>query len=198
MYWLVLVTASNIPTSFAGCRHAAFTSLSVQQSSRGLVPPLLDGGGPFRKKIRATITITHTTLHYSRYDSLVAGIAEISLGASLGVLWSEYAILTTACGPSNLSDGLERFCYQVVIVAAGVCLLLRILGKDICSTVSDEVPLENTTLWQVRWAEWLNLLAVVGALVALGSQIYNGTTMDGLSGINTEMCRSMQDFRQLY
>mmetsp|Transcript_7520 Transcript_7520/g.18524 ORF Transcript_7520/g.18524 Transcript_7520/m.18524 type:complete len:203 (+) Transcript_7520:208-816(+) len=58
----------------------------------------------------------HTTLFdsYRPYDNLFSGLAEISLGCSIGVLWSEISIALTGCGPSNLSDTLERICYLSV------------------------------------------------------------------------------------
>lgn len=109
-------------------------------------------------------TMTHlslptTKLYYSRYDSLVAGIAEISLGTSLGVLWSEFAVITTGCGPIQFSDGLERVCYQAVIVFAGLSIFTRIAFQQnllswVQNTFGDLVE-EPFTYYQVQWAEWL-------------------------------------------
>lgn len=134
-------------------------------------------------------------LWYSRYDNLVAGIAEISMGTSIGVLWSEFAVLTTGCGPLQLSDALERFCYQAVLVAAGLALFFRIAtGKDAVSLTQDVYgELQDFTLVQVRAAEWLLLLAVLGAFAALASQMMSGQQMDGMSGINVQMCRAIRD-----
>lgn len=44
----------------------------------------------------------------------------------------------------------------------------------------------------VNLVENLSLLAVGGAFVALAAQSMNGEQMDGLSGINVEMCRAIQ------
>lgn len=134
-------------------------------------------------------------LWYSRYDNLVSGIAEISVGTSIGVLWSEYAILVTGCGPLNLSDGLERFCYQAVICAAGLIIFTRIVTqKDLTALCQDFYgELQEFTLIQVRAAEWLSLLAVLGAFVALGSQMWSGQQMNGLTGIDVQMCRAIRD-----
>lgn len=131
----------------------------------------------------------------SQYDNLVSGIAEISLGTSLGVLWSEYAILTTGCGPMNLSDGLERFCYQAVITFAGVLLFSRILTQKDAVTLSTDYfgDMEDLTLYQVKAAEVLAYTAVLGAFVALGSQMTSGVDMDGLSGIDVQMCRAIRE-----
>jgi len=157
----------------------------------------------FQSDATATVTAAPPTvlarrqshLSYSRYDNLVAGIAEISLGTSFGVLWSEYAVLTTGCGPLHLSDGLERFCYQALIVAAGFVLFTRIVTQKDLVSLSQDVygELQEFTLIQVRAAEWLSLLAVLGAFVALASQMYNGEQMDGLSGIDVQMCRAIRD-----
>jgi len=141
-----------------------------------------------------TQSVSFTALHVSsRYDNLVSGIAEISLGTSIGVLWSEYAILTTGCGPLNISDGLERFCYQAVITFAGLLLFTRITtGKNAETLCTDTCGyLEDLTLLQVRAAEILNALVVLGAFVALGAQAMNGADMDGLSGIDVDMCRAI-------
>jgi len=107
------------------------------------------------KTTRRRISST-TVLEYSLNDNLVSGIAEVSIGLSLGVLFSEYAILTTGCGPASLSDSLERLCYQGTIIVAGAIIFTRITtgGKDLV-LISEYVygDLEEFTLLQVRWAE---------------------------------------------
>lgn len=152
----------------------------------------------------ATTSRTSTALAYqpSRYDSLVSGIAEISLGASLCVLWSEYSVITTGCGPLDLSDFLERLCYQADITCAGLYLFSRIaFGRNVATILIEEepfgYPLQGLTLLQVTWAEWLAFGSIVGAFLALSFQVANGAAMDGLSGIDVEMCRNMRDFRNL-
>ena len=140
-----------------------------------------------------------TSLCFARHDNLVSGLAEISIGFSLGVLWSEFAVITTACGPLNFSDTLERICYQGVILTAGLSLFTKIVTmgqQDLTTYVCDEYfggTLTDATVIQVRAAEWLAIVAVVGAFVSLGSQIAHGEQMDGLSGINTELCRAVRD-----
>jgi len=135
-------------------------------------------------------------LRYTRYDSLVSGIAEINMGISIGVLMSEWSILTTGCGPTGMSDFLERSCYQGVIVASGLILFSRITtGRD-SATISEDYfgPLEEFTLVQVRFSEVLTLLSVVGAFVALAFQVKSGTRIDGLSGIDINMCKLMMGY----
>jgi hypothetical protein len=174
-------------------------------SPQKTTPPM----GTTRRLPRTTTSPTHssttsTALAYqaTRYDSLVSGIAEISLGASLCVLWSEYSVITTGCGPLDLSDFLERFCYQADITCAGLYLFSRIaFGRNVATLLIDEesfgYPLQGLTLLQVTWAEWLAFGSIVGAFLALSFQVANGAAMDGLSGIDVEMCRNMRDFRNL-
>ena len=143
-----------------------------------------------------------TALYSTKYDRLVSGIAEISLGASLCVLWSEYSVITTGCGPLDLSDFLERVCYQVDIVSGGIFLFSRIgFSRDVTTILQEDKPfgyaLQDLTLIQVKWAERLAYVSVLGAVIALTSQVENGSQMDGLSGINIELCRSTRDFSKL-
>ncbi|CAJ1931129.1 unnamed protein product [Cylindrotheca closterium] len=142
-------------------------------------------------------TLRKSSCLYSRpQDNLVSGIAEIGIGFALGVLWSEFFIAFTGCGPTNFSDTLERICYQGVIVLAGVALFNRIVtgGKDLEKSAEDVFgPLESFTLIQVQIAEYSSALAVVGAFVALGFQYSRGADIDGLSGIDVAMCRAIRD-----
>ena len=167
---------------------------------------------------------------YRPYDNLFSGLAEISLGCSIGVLWSEISIALTGCGPSNLSDSLERICYQGLIVFAGVGLFNRVVStatsflingggesspsssdssgpsssivneflspsNSLTSLVEEQYgPLQSTTTIQIQAAEFLSVLAVFGSVLVLGVQYYvRGTTMDGLSGIDVDLCRAIQD-----
>lgn len=143
-------------------------------------------------------TIDHTSRLYAArpQDNLVAGIAEIGFAFSLGVLWSEYSVALTGCGPTNFSDTLERICYQGVIVFAGVALFNRIVKGTNLAVSSEEFfgPLEEFTLVQVRISEWASALAVVGAFLALAFQYSRGAHMDGMSGIDESMCRALSNF----
>ena len=118
------------------------------------------------------------------------------MGFSIGVLYSEYFIITTGCGPPNFGDTLERICYQGVIVFAGLALFNRIVTL-FASGLDDTVenlygPLQTSTLWQGRGAEYLSALAVIGAVVALQVQYSKGSVMDGLSGIDINWCRAVR------
>jgi len=144
-----------------------------------------------------------------RADNLVSGLAEVSFGFSLGVLFSELSILQTGCGPSNFSDTLERICYQGVILFAGLALFNRIVNTNINNYFNDNASdrttdlsmaaenyfgtLEEFTLWQVRVSEWTSGVAVVGAFVSLCVQEGRGVNIDGLSGIDVDMCRAILD-----
>uniref|UniRef100_A0A7S2XLY7 Uncharacterized protein n=1 Tax=Attheya septentrionalis TaxID=420275 RepID=A0A7S2XLY7_9STRA len=154
-----------------------------------------DGNLFLAKNTRLT---TPSQLKLTRYDNLVSGVAEISMGTALGVLWSEYAILTTGCGPVDLSDGLERFCFQAVIAFGAIMIFSRIIfSKDLEAVTQNyfDYTLEDSTMIQVRWAEWLTLVSILGAFVALFVQFSMGANMDGMSGIDVGMCRALQELR---
>ena len=102
----------------------------------------------------------------------------------------------TGCGPLNFSDTLERISYQGVIVFAGLALFNRIVTQfnfSLGETINDQFgPLQKSTLLQVNVAEFLSAIAVVGAIVALEVQSNKGVSMDGLSGIDINMCRAIR------
>mmetsp|Transcript_6386 Transcript_6386/g.13836 ORF Transcript_6386/g.13836 Transcript_6386/m.13836 type:complete len:265 (-) Transcript_6386:109-903(-) len=139
--------------------------------------------------------------------------------SSIGALWSEYTVFLTGCGPSSLPDSIERGCYFGVLVLAGLSLILRIvtfgdndLSTFACSIIfkattnnhdsknadAEEKYLnEELTLLQWRIMEWSSLLAVLGAFVSLAVQIFRGEQLDGMSGINVDMCRALRDMDSL-
>jgi hypothetical protein len=122
-------------------------------------------------------TITHLT-HLT-----VTTTGMISLIGSLGTLWSEYSVILTGCGPPQLADVFERGCYLSTLGLAGLSVFLRIItGEGIGS---------NNKL--LRTAETMSLFAAFAAFVVLGAQEYKGEQMDGLSGINVDMCRALQE-----
>lgn len=137
--------------------------------------------------------------HASSQNTLVTGIADVGSVCSLCVLWSEFSIVTTGCGPYELPDWLERFSYQGVIAVAGAVVFNRIVtGNELGNTTKSTLgSLDKTSMWKVRAAEWLSLLSTIGAFVALGIQYAVGTNMDGLSGIDVDMCRSMQEMQDV-
>lgn len=130
--------------------------------------------------------------------TLISTVSILGLGSSLGTLWSEYAVITTGCGPMQLSDFLERGFYLGTLVIAGLSVFTRIVVGDGISIAL--MQLDNrgrgseSFQWQLQLqiAEIMSLIAVLMAFVALGVQEYNGEKMDGLSGINIDMCRAMQ------
>ena len=118
-----------------------------------------------------------------------------SASASICTLWSEFSVLTTGCGPRSLPDALERGCYLSVLVVAGLSVFVRIVSggqnlSEIYKSNTSESDM-NYNLY-VNLVEKLSLLAVLGAFAALAAQSMNGEQMDGLSGINVEMCRALQ------
>ena len=86
-------------------------------------------------------------------------------------------------------------CYQGLIFLAGGALFNRIVTRSSLADTSDEFfgPLNEFTLWQVRVAELASALGVIGAFLALGFQYARGTNMDGLSGIDINLCRALRD-----
>ena len=62
------------------------------------------------------------------------------------------------------------------------------------SSIDTTIPNRDrdTITLQIRAVEYLSLLVVVGAFMSLGAQIVNGEQMDGLSGINEDICKAMQ------
>lgn len=142
---------------------------------------------------------------YRPQDSFFSGVAEIGIAFALGVVYSEYWIIRTGCGPPNFNDTLERICYQGVLIYAGLALFHRIVSstggtssngwrsRSVRETMEQEFgPLLSTTLWQMEIAEYSSALAVLGAVVALVLQYNNQQTMDGLSGIDINMCRAIR------
>ena len=53
----------------------------------------------------------------------MVGVAGITGGS--GTLWSELSIARTGCGPLNLDDSLERGCYLVALLFAGLSVFVR-------------------------------------------------------------------------
>ena len=142
---------------------------------------------------------------YRPQDSFFSGVAEIGIAFALGVVYSEYWIIRTGCGPPNFNDTLERICYQGVLIYAGLALFHRIVSstrgtssngwrsRSVRETMENEFgPLLSTTLWQMEIAEYSSALAVLGAVVALVCQYNTSQRMDGLSGIDINMCRAIR------
>lgn len=105
------------------------------------------------------------------------------------VSWSEASVIATGCGQLALADWLERSAYGVVLVVAGSCWFCRLAFGQSLATITRF----RGALLAFLAAEALSYLSVVGALVALASQVLNGSQMDGLSGIDIEMCRTTPD-----
>ena len=133
-------------------------------------------------------------------NTLLSGAADFGSVCSLAVLWSEYSVATTGCGPYELLDWMERLSYQgVIVVAGGGAVFSRIVtGNDLADAVIlVSLSLDDVAKQKIRVAEWLSLVAVVGAFGALGVQYAVGAKMDGLTGIDVGMCRSMQQLRSV-
>jgi hypothetical protein len=105
------------------------------------------------------------------------------------------SVIRTGCGPQLLPDIVERSCYLGVLVIAGLSVFLRIVtGSGVADAIitNTEDDKDDTSLQIFRSVEYLSLIVVFGAFVSLGSQTINGEQMDGMSGINVEMCKAIQ------
>ena len=137
--------------------------------------------------------------HITNYDDNLllptAAFLFASTFASICTIWSEFSVLISGCGPKHLPDAIERNSYLGVIVVAGSSVFVRIVsgGKSLSQIYADNTSKSdmNYSLY-VNFVENLSFLAVVGAFVALAAQSMNGERMDGLSGVNIDMCRAIQ------
>ena len=125
---------------------------------------------------------------------LTYSLSIAALLALIGTIYSEVSVIQTGCGPSLLPDIIERSCYLGVLVFAGLSVFLRIVtGSGVADAIiNTKDDKDDTSLQLFRLVEYLSLLAVLGAFVSLGSQTINGEQMDGMSGINVEMCKAIQ------
>ena len=123
---------------------------------------------------------------------LTVSMLSASAFASLCTIWSEYSVLTTGCGPMELSDTLERGCYLGVLFVAGLSVFVRIVsgGQSLSDVYKNNI--DNNFNPYFMLVESLSLVAVMGAFIALALQSIKGEQMDGLSGINVDMCRAIQ------
>ena len=104
-------------------------------------------------------------------------------------------MIQTGCGPPLLPDIVERSCYLGVLVISGLSVFLRIVtGSGVADAIiiNTQDDKDIISLQLFRLVEYLSLLAVLGAFISLGSQTINGEQMDGMSGINVEMCKAIQ------
>ena len=121
----------------------------------------------------------------------LAGAGAVGIVSSLGVLWSEFAVATTGCGPAELPDPLERASYLVVLVFAGAGVFSRTaFACSATAWVERATTATSASLAWIRAAEMLALAAVAGALVALEAQVLSGQNIwrGGLAGIDPLYC----------
>ena len=117
----------------------------------------------------------------------------IGIMSSVGTLWSEFSVVTTGCGPLNLPDAVERGCYLGTFVFAGSSVFARIVsGKGISAFIELGNDKEIACPFLLQTAEVMSLIAVLMAFVTLGMQEFKGEQIYGLSGINIDMCRALQ------
>ena len=195
---LVSVSATTGALAFVtSCLNASFDAPSAPSALRA-APPLMRGTAPSILRFKKNLPLrTSTQLFEARYDNLVAGIAEVSMGLSIGTIFSESSVVSTGCGPVELLDSLERLCYVGVLAFSGCSLFTRIvqgtsLTKFVCQDYFGDTLLKSTVV-QVRIAEWLSNTAILAAFLVVFLRIIQGDRMDGLSGIDVEMCRAIRE-----
>lgn len=125
---------------------------------------------------------------------VTAVFSMLTVLAATGVLWSEFAVIRTGCGPTNLSDDTERAFYVVVLVVASLSVFSRIVaGRSLEQLARLSWEDKEGLFFPIRVAEGITTVAVLGVFAALGSQIVHGERMDGMSGINVDMCKAIQE-----
>ena len=108
-----------------------------------------------------------------------ASMLSASAFASLCTIWSEYSVLTTGCGPMQLSDTLERGCYLGVLFVAGLSVFVRIVsgGESLSDVYKNSIDNKFNPYFML--VESLSLVAVMGAFIALALQSSNERGADG-------------------
>ena len=139
--------------------------------------------------------VAHSTILYSRPSDeiVVTGSSVATIVSSMLVMWSEYSVVRTGCGPFALADWLEESSYYLVLVFASLWIWNTILGKvmpGFSILLFEEKYMENLVL---RAALWSSSAAVVGAFLALGFQYIRGANMDAYTGIDVEYCKALRD-----
>jgi hypothetical protein len=145
-----------------------------------------------------------TALRSTQTDRLVAGTSCLTLLSSSVVIWSEASVILSGCGPLQLSDTIERACYLMVLSVASICWFCRLAFQRsvdgiILEQQTADAAIQPEILTQlIRIAEAFCYIAVLGAVLALLVQVLNGAQMDGLSGIDVQLCQTRLSFDALY
>lgn len=80
----------------------------------------------------------------------------------------------------------------MVLIVASTCWFCRVAFQKSLASILEQDFGESSkmTTMLLQWIEIVVYSATLGALVAFLSQVLNGSTMDGLSGIDLEYCRT--------
>ena len=181
--------APFVSAAFVSCSFVSPTSISSRASfSRTLLTTSHGSSGGDDKNYDGEFI-----------DNVVSKISGGGIVASMGTIWSEWAVATTGCGPTTLSNIVERGCYYGAFAIAALSVFTRIAFNLSIMELLDSL-LENTdllplTTLQVKAAETLSLAAVCLAIVVLIVEINMGTNIwsSGLSGIDQFACRAAFD-----
>lgn len=134
-------------------------------------------------------------------DRITAASSFLFSTSTVVVLWSESSIYLSSCGPLQLPDIIERTAYWMVLLVACIFWFCRVaFQQSLVDTLQAQrkISLSTTSSNLVRLAEAMAFVAVLGAIVALSHQILMGAKMDGLSGIDEELCRTRHEFQTTY
>jgi hypothetical protein len=183
----LLPSSAFVPSSTIWNQHSQLHRFSVSSIPRVVAPLRLNNG-----------QLDDDDGRNDEHDVVIlttVSMLSASAFASLCTMWSEYSVLTTGCGPMQLSDTLERGCYLGVLFVAGLSVFVRIVsgGQSLSDVYKNNI--DNNFNVYFMLVESLSLVAVLGAFIALNMQSIKGEQMDGLSGINVDMCS--QNFDKL-
>lgn len=131
------------------------------------------------------------------------GVSIIGIFTSLVLLWSEYSIVTTRCGPSLLPDVVERSSYISIFILASGSNLSRIIfgsslnnllfGEDIYCERNSSIVLQKKVFGIM---EAMVITSVFLTFAVLAYQCLNGDAFSpsaGMSGINVQWCKLVNE-----
>jgi hypothetical protein len=141
-------------------------------------------------------TVSSALAASSTADRVATCVAGVSYASTAVVAWSEASVYLSGCGPLQLPDVIERSSYLVVLLVASFFWFDRIafqndLKNGICTQLSPG------TIKLITLTEALAYAVVLSAVLVLANQVLSGAKMDGMSGIDLELCKTRRAFQSL-
>ena len=131
------------------------------------------------------------------------GVSIIGIFTSLVLLWSEYSIVTTRCGPPLLPDAVEKSSYISIFILASGSNLSRIIfgsslnnllfGEDIYCERNSSIVLQKKVFGIM---EAMVITSVFLTFAVLAYQCLNGDAFSpssGMTGINVQWCKLVNE-----